>query len=167
MAIRQKKLDDPMPGQRSLFEYLQEAAQAPAATPKPVTGTMNVQMSLREALNQAIKGCDLSRWEIAGKMSDLIDCEISKAMLDAWTAESKEGHRFPAEFLPAFCKVTGDRESLTLLAGKADLCALPKPDILRVEIQKSEEAARKYKKQAAADRKLLQRLQEMEMEAKR
>ena len=42
-------------------------------------------------------------------MSDLVGREVSKTMLDAYTSESKEGHRLPAELLPAFCEATGDR----------------------------------------------------------
>lgn len=159
MARGQKRIDEPIPGQRSLFDYLKSAAQAPAVIPRSVTGTMDVQTGLRESLNLAIKGCNLSRWEIAGKMSDLIDCEISKAMLDAWTAESKEGHRFPAEFLPAFCMVTGSREPLSLLAEKAGLFALPGPEALRAEIQKLDEEAKKL---SAEKRKRVLFLQEME-----
>ena len=161
MAIRQKRLDTPMPGQRSLFDYLKDAAQAPAVVPRPVTGTLNVQTKLRDALNLAIKGCNLSRWEIAGKMSDLLDCEISKFMIDAWTAESKDGHRFPAEYLPAFCKVTRNREPLSLLAEMAGLFALPGPEALRAEIQKLDEEAKKL---SAEKRKRLLFLQEMEAE---
>ena len=159
MAIRQKRLDTPIPGQRSLFDFLRDEAQAPAAVPRSVTGTLNIQAGLREALNQAIKGCNLSRWEIAGKMSDLLDCEISKAMLDAWTAESKEGHRFPAEFLPAFCRVTGCRVPLSILAEMAGLFALPGPEALRAEIQKLDEEAKKL---SSEKRKRQRFLQEME-----
>ncbi len=159
MARGQKRIDEPIPGQRSLFDYLKDAAQAPAVVPKSVTGTMDVQSRLRESLNLAIKGCNLSRWEIAGQLSDLLDREVSKAMLDAWTAESKEGHRFPAEFLPAFCMVTGSREPLSLLAEKAGLFALPGPEALRAEIQKLDEEAKKL---SAEKRKRVLFLQEME-----
>ena len=91
----------------------------------------------------AIKGCSLSRWEIAGKMSHLLGAEVSKFSLDAWTAESKEGHRMPAEYLPAFCQVTGDQGPLRILAEVAGLYALPGPDALRSEIRKLEEDSKR------------------------
>jgi hypothetical protein len=40
----------------------------------------------------------LSRYQVAAKMSELLDVDITKTMLDSWTAESKEQHRFPALF---------------------------------------------------------------------
>ncbi len=108
-----------------------------------VEGAGNVRERLRLALSAAIKQCSLSRWEIAGKMSHLLGHEISKYSLDAWTAESKEGHRLPAEYLPAFCSVTGDNGPLQLLAETAGLFALPGPDALRSEIRKLEEDSRR------------------------
>lgn len=92
-------------------------------------------------------------------MSHLLGCEITKFMLDAWTAESKDGHRFPAEYLPAFCQVTGDREALTALAEAAGLFAMPGPDALRSEIQKLDEEAKRINSEK---RKRLQFLKEME-----
>lgn len=80
-------------------------------------------------------------------MSHLVGQEISKYMLDAWTAESKDGHRMPAEFLPAFCLVTEDRRPLGLLAENAGLFALPGPDALRSEIRKLEEEERRIKQE--------------------
>lgn len=104
---------------------------------------MNVSDRLRVAICAAMKGCPLSRWEVAGRMSHLLGCEISKYMLDAWTAESKDGHRFPAEYLPALCEVTGDRGPLKVLAETAGLFALPGPDALRSEIRRLEEEAKR------------------------
>ena len=58
---------------------------------------------LRLAIKHALKQCPLSRVQVAGEMSHLIgDVEVTRFMLDTWTAESKEGHRFPAEYLPGF-----------------------------------------------------------------
>ncbi len=158
MAKPQGKLDR-RARQRSLFDFAAEASRPPAARPARKTGSLNLRQRLREELKRAIRESDLSRWEIAGQMSDLLDCEISKYMLDAWTAESKEGHRFPAEYLPAFCRVTGSRGPLALLAEAAGLFALPGPAALRAEIQKLDE---EQKRLAAEKRKRQRFLEELE-----
>lgn len=144
MAKKAKKIDT-APGQLSLLDLLDGLRQSERQPSSE--GTLNVREHLRAAINEALKGCPLSRWEVAGKMSHLLGIEISKFMLDAWTAESKEGHRFPAEYLPAFCEVTGDRRPLSILASKAGLFALPGPDALRAEIQKLDEQTKKLQRE--------------------
>ncbi len=137
-----KKKIDTKNSQMSLFDLLtqlqDEVKQDPADE-----GAANVRERLRLAMCAAIKQCPWSRWEIAGKMSHLLGQEISKYSLDAWTAESKDGHRLPAEYLPAFCQVTGDNGPLQMLAETAGLFALPGPDALRCEIRKLEEDSRR------------------------
>lgn len=116
-----------------------------ASVQHPTEGSLDVAERLRLALVLALKTCPLSRWQIAGKMSELLGREVSKFMLDAWTAESKEGHRFPAEYLPAFCVATSDNSPLAMLAQAAGMFALPGPDALRAEIKRLDEEERKVR----------------------
>jgi len=126
----------------SLLDVLACAQNAP--DPEHVTeGAANIRERLRLAIAKAIKQCSLSRWEIAGKMSHMLGIEVSKFQIDSWTAESKEGHRVPAEYLPAFCMVTGDHGPLRMMAETAGLFALPGPDALRAEIQKLDEESKR------------------------
>ena len=155
MAKKRKKIDI-HPGQMSLLDLLQRAQQM---RPEPGEGRLDVRERLRLALCAAIKACPLSRYEIAGQMSHLLGREVSKAQLDAWTAESKEGHRMPAEYLPAFCEATGSLEPLQLLAEVAGLFALPGPDALRAEIQRISEDEKRLK---VEKRKRVMFLKEME-----
>jgi hypothetical protein len=142
MPRRSKKIDNGK--QLSLFEAL-TLAQNTASAEHPEEGEANIREPLRRAVVAAIKQCSLSRWEIAGKMSHLLGVEVTKFQLDAWTAESKEMHRVPAEYLPAFCMVTRDHGPLRLMAEAAGLFALPGPDALRAEIQRLDEQERKIK----------------------
>ena len=132
MSKSKKSFDN----QYSLFDLL-ESLQKNAPHP-PDPGRLNVRYSLQGIISDCIKRCPLSRWEIAGKMSALLNQEISKYMLDTYTAESKEYHRFPAEYLPAFCEVVGSYEPLRFLAEKAGVFVLPGQEALRAEIQKIE-----------------------------
>lgn len=64
-------------------------------------GSLDIGVQLRSLLSELIKLSPLSRYQIAAKMSELVGHEITKHQLDSWTAESREGWRFPLEYLPA------------------------------------------------------------------
>jgi hypothetical protein len=67
----------------------------------PIPGALAVGHALRHLLSDLLKASPLSRFEIAARMSELLGHDITKNMLDAWTAESREAWRFPLEYLPA------------------------------------------------------------------
>jgi hypothetical protein len=69
-------------------------------------------------------------------MSELAKADISKTMLDAYTAESKECHRFPAIWLPAFRAATGSQEPLIVLADACDCQILFGQERLFAELAK-------------------------------
>lgn len=106
---------------------------------------------LKKKLSEGIKKSGLSRNIIAAKMSEMLGYEITKTMLDAYTAESKENHRVPAEWLPPFCMVTNYYEPIKLLNR---LARLPLPDTdklvemeiarIRKEIEEREQELKKY-----------------------
>lgn len=134
MAKMKKSVDI---NQLSLFETLKNL-QDREAHPK-ASGSMDIDRLFREAISEALKNCPLSRYQVAARMSELTGQEITKAMLDSWTAESKEGHRFPAIFLPAFCEAVGCSEPLKILGHLVGVFVLPGPEALRAEIRRLEE----------------------------
>lgn len=87
--------------------------------PEWIPGSFGISAQLKGMLSEGIKRSGMSRYEVAAKISELLGWELTKTMLDAYTAESKEGHRVPAEILPAFCFVTGYYEPLRLLSRTA------------------------------------------------
>lgn len=137
MAKDKNKIGTADPRQLSLLDLLQRSSEL-RETP-PDEGSHNVQPRLSHSMAKAIRACGLGRFEIAGRMSHLLGWEVTKAMLDSWTAESKEQHRPPAEVLPAFCVATASREPLQILTDAAGLFCLPGPDALRAEVQKLRE----------------------------
>ncbi len=122
--------------QASLFDIIKNFQEDNASRP---AGSFDIDRQFREAISQALKNCPLSRWQVAARMSELTGCEISKAMLDSWTAESKEAHRFPAIFLPAFCEAVGCSDPLRILGKMVGVFVLPGPEALRAEIHRIEE----------------------------
>jgi hypothetical protein len=113
MAKLKKKID---PGQLNLFDILAnlQSKSAPPSGCRPAS--FNIDIQLRETISLGLKKSPLSRYQIAARMSELLGVEITKAQLDSWTAESKESHRFPAAYLPAYCEATGDKEPICLMA---------------------------------------------------
>lgn len=148
MTICEKELSE----QTTLFDWLKKAEELSRQTIIPPVGSLDIDAELRAAISEDIKhakdssGRELSRYEIAGRMSELTGQDITKSMLDNWSAESHEKHRFPCQFLPAFVIATGgQRRTFEVLSRRSGLFALPGPEALRAEIQRLEEEIRKKK----------------------
>lgn len=148
MSKAQKRID---PKQLTIFDAIRRIQEREAAH-KP-SGSFDIDRQFREAISATIKGCPRSRYEIAARMSELIGQEITKTTLDSWTAESKDGHRFPAIFLSAFCEATGSSEPLKILGRLVGVFVMPGPEALRAEIQKLEEEI--AKRQAEKKKRLI------------
>lgn len=127
------KLNNSLDHQLSLLDLIDHVQRHPQT---PSEGSLDVKNTFQALIIDTIKKSDLSRWEIAGKMSALIGVEITKYMLDAWTSESKDGHRFPAIYLPAFCQAVGDYRPIKILAEKAGVFVLPGVEVLHAEMAK-------------------------------
>lgn len=133
MAKLKQKIDI---NQASLFDIIKNFQ---VDTTTRSAGSFDIDSQFRELISQALKNCPLSRWQVAARMSELTGQEITKAMLDSWTAESKEAHRFPAIFLPAFCEAVGCSDPIRMLGKLVGVFVLPGPEALRAEIQRIEE----------------------------
>ena len=108
-------------------------------------GLMRVVDELKMALNTALKQCPMSRLQVAGEMSHSLNVEITKGQIDAWTASSKSARHIPAEYLPAFCKVTKSILPIEVLGSKAGFFVLAGPDALRGEIHELKDEAKKLR----------------------
>lgn len=75
--------------------------------------SVNDDALVRQTISGAIKGCRLSRVEIAEEMSDLLGVRVTEKMLNSYSGESKQNHRWPAAWDRAFSRVTGDDTLLT------------------------------------------------------
>jgi hypothetical protein len=87
---------------------------APAPEPSKAAGGLDVAREIREHIETALdhakrsSGGHLDRYAIAAEMSRSSGREITKNMLDRWTAQSADAWRFPLEALPSFIQATGD-----------------------------------------------------------
>lgn len=115
--------------------------------PEPTDGSLDYATELCCVLSDALKKTPLSRYQVAARMSELTGQDISKAMLDAWTAESKTPWRFPFEYVAAFevaCDTTclqellGRKRGSRILVGEETLLT----ELGRIGKQKADLAAR-------------------------
>lgn len=108
-----KRTDDP--NQLSLEPLFFEP---PKTTPN-VEGSRDISGRIREALGEVLSDANRAgkdRWDVATEISRLCGRDVSKNMLDRYTAQSGVDYRFPAEILPALCQATGDISVLDILA---------------------------------------------------
>lgn len=120
-------------------------------------GSLNFDIELRAALSQAIAGVNKSREQVAVEMERLLgadpDFPVSKALIDAWTAPTRTGHRFPAAYLIAFIHVTQAHWLLDRIARKCGRVVLTGEAALHAELGK----VRADRKRLADEEKALER----------
>jgi len=93
-----------------------------------------LDVELRQALSRSLKDQPLSRYEVAAKMSEMLGDDISKNMLDAYTAESRETHQISVVRLVAMILATRDYELLALVAEKVGCRLLVGEEALAAEM---------------------------------
>lgn len=84
--------------------------------PRTRAGSLRCDNQVAHILSEVLKDSDVSRYEVAARMSELTGKDITKFMLDSWTAEAREGHRFPLEFAAAFEQATNSYALTEMLA---------------------------------------------------
>lgn len=100
-------------------------------------GALACRVEIAHVMSEALKGHD--RYEIATKMSKLLGREISKHMLDAFTAESREDHTPPLDTAIAFDMAVGSHALLDLAANKLGARVVIGKEVLHGQIGKLEQ----------------------------
>jgi hypothetical protein len=140
------------PDQLSLLNLLQDL--------RPKTNrfaSFNIDLQLREAISEAIRRCQSSRFQIAARMSELLGLEISKSMIDSWTAESREGvNRFPACYLPAFCEAVGSLEPLRIMVDLLGAYVIEGEEAILTEMGRIDDQKKKLSDREKALKTVLQ-----------
>ncbi len=122
---------------------------------RPGRGDLDIHASIREWLGRALARCRLSREEVAAKISILMDREGSLSVLNAWTAESKNDYRIPAEALPAVCHVLEDYEGLELPCSVLGGRFIAGDELREVRLFKLREERERLEKQIDAEEQSL------------
>lgn len=143
-------------GQMSFLDLIRE--DEARRRMQPAAGSFNVSQQLRGEISEGLRKCALSRFEVAARMSELVGVEITKSQLDSWTAESKEYHRFPAEYLPAFCAVTGHKEPLRIMARMVQCYLIESEEALMTELGRIAKVKRDLAEREKTVRDMLSRM---------
>lgn len=135
--------------QPTLFDWVKRAEELSKQSNNPPKGSLDIDKELKAALSDDLKhakdenGRELSRAEVAARMTDFTGDEITLSMLNNWTSPSHP-HNIPAKYMPAFVRSTGgQRKAMETLSHHSGLFALPGPEVIRAEIQKLDEAKKK------------------------
>ncbi|WP_024296655.1 hypothetical protein [Methylomicrobium lacus] len=118
-------------------------------------GALDIGMQFRHLLSEQVKASPLSRHQIAARMSELVGHEITKHQLDSWTAESREGWRFPLEYLPALEVALDTHELLAWLADLRGARLSVGREALEAKLGKIESMKDELRKQEMVLKKLL------------
>ncbi len=118
----------------------------------------DIATAVRQTVSEAIRESGLSRYDVASRMSEYLGREITKAQLDSFSAESKDGHRFPLEYVPAFCHATRNYDLVQLTAGALRIELFLPDDAEEARILMAElELNRKVKQLAEMKKQIAQR----------
>lgn len=123
--------------------------------PAPTSGSLDYSVELAHVLSEALKQSPKSRYEIAARMSELVGHEITKTMLDSWTAESKPAWRFPFEYAAAFEAASESTCLQQLLGRKRGSRILEGDEALLVELGRLDRDEQAVKQRRLAIRKYL------------
>ncbi|HBE44243.1 MAG TPA: hypothetical protein DDW17_02010 [Deltaproteobacteria bacterium] len=131
--------------QPSLFDFIRES------TKNITNGSLSIEKEFKAALSGDIHhahdefGREISRAQVAARMTDYLGEEITLSVLNNWTATSHP-HSMPADYLPAFVKATGgQRRAVEAISRHSGLFMLPGPEALRSEIQQINEEIQRLK----------------------
>ena len=106
----------------------------------------DLPLLVKRAAAQDLKECRWSREEVAEGLSRLIGRPISLAQIDAMLAETKQ-HRLPAEWIPAWARVTGSTRILALVCAECGLWLADETEhdlaeLARAEMEREKAGAR-------------------------
>ncbi|SOD42292.1 hypothetical protein SAMN06298226_2630 [Nitrosovibrio sp. Nv4] len=113
----------------------QDMFTVPQPAPRSA-GSLACRVEIAHTMSEALDGHD--RYEVSATMSRLLGRDISKHMLDAYTAESREDHIPPLDTAIAFDMATSDISLLNLYASKLGARVSVGKDALNAELGKLE-----------------------------
>lgn len=102
------------------------------AAPMPVSMDFRRQVSALVA--QVLKDCPEDRYTVSARMGALTGREVSKLMLDGYTAESREAFNVPLYLVPALETATGSHLLSQWLASSRGGRLLLGRDVINAEI---------------------------------
>jgi hypothetical protein len=88
------------------------------AAPLSTGGCLDMDQQIRHALSDMLKHCPKDRYQVAAEVSRLVGREVSKNMLDAYSAESRTEYNLPLQYVVAIEVVTESYALTNLISSK-------------------------------------------------
>lgn len=145
----------------NLFDVIRQVseAQKQISSTQDTPGCLNLDAAVKELITEALKKTPHSRYQIAAEMSRDLGKEITKAQIDAWSAESKENHGIRVGYLNAFMKATGDKTILHLICETAGGYFSEGKDFLYKELGKIDKQKRDLSQRERLIKSTLEKLE--------
>lgn len=159
MTISKKKTP-PATNQMRLFDLLVEQTRKP--TP---AFDASVSREFRECMAEDIRnavteqGKALTRFDIAAAMSNILEKEVTKSMIDNWTAPSHASHNIDLDELVAFSMATRGSRAVSARFRPAGLFVFAGPDALRAAYQRLDEKEKEIKQEKKMHKLLIRQLE--------
>lgn len=142
--LRQSRLNTmprAAPGQASLFEWTPPPATARFDEERIRAATIGGRIC--RAVCAALRDSELSREDVAARMTCFLGERVSKAMLDAYASQAREDHMISVPRFVALLHVTRDRRLLEMVAEQFGWAVierryLPLIDLAAVQEQRDE-----------------------------
>jgi len=99
--------------------------------------SLNLDMAVRKAITAAAKQSTKSRAQIADDLTRLTGHRVSEKMLYTFSSESREGHRFPAAWLAAFCVSTRDPHLLQTIVEHAGYRLITNDEAMLIDLARA------------------------------
>lgn len=94
------------------------------------------------ALRDARKERELSRAEVASRLTAELGRKVTESTLEGWASEADTAHRIPLDGFIALVKVTGATDLLGFMPGLSGFVVVPRKYMAVIELQLLEEFER-------------------------
>ncbi|QHN04402.1 hypothetical protein FTO74_14295 [Granulicella sp. WH15] len=95
---------------------------------------MNDEAVIRGIVTETIRHCSKSREVIAQEMTTLLGERVTARMLNSYTSEAAEKHRWPAQYTRALCHATGDWRLVRCISERAGFHLITKAEAKLFEL---------------------------------
>jgi hypothetical protein len=107
-----------MPPRNRARDFLTADMFEVPTAPEPTGGSLDMDLLIRHTLSDMLKQCPKDRYQVAAEISRLVGREVSKNMLDAYTAESRTEYNLPLQYVVAVEAVTESYALTNLISSK-------------------------------------------------
>ncbi len=117
----------------------------------------SIAKTFSKAISEALKSHGGSRADVARKMSDYLDEQISENILNAYASEARDEHIINVVRLVALIHVTRDRRLVELIASMFGWAVIDRRHLPAIEMAELLEKSREIDREVEFRRRLLKR----------